>query len=502
MSDPLPPQQPGDHPPTAHPSAAPPPGEPLDPTLPHGSASASQPESPRETASTADPAEAAAPARPYTAPALDAPQYAIPAYAIPATPTSPPADAAPAQPPAQPLTHAYATPSYADPGATNTPPAVAPPWTGSPPSASAGVQPGADSGAPAAAYALPPYARHPAAPPPTYPGAPAFGRAPGGEPPGGIDTRPKALAIVALVMAGAGILFAFVGATVGSWGAGSLSPLLLFVAFVLALIALISRKQGGKGFGVAALILSIIGGILTVVLAVAALLGSFAGTSGVDSGPYGDDDYEEYVAPGITAPGTDGQPDPGAQFATPVQPTVAETAFGHDYEDVWWYAVVIDNPNADYVFDSYLDVVAYAADGSPLASVPAYTMLLSGRTAFVGYFFDMGDAQIASISVSPPQASEATLSPAAETGSFVVEQLTGPTSPDGPAAVSGTLSARFEDDQEYVAVTVLARAADGSIAAASSTYVDAVPGDGTPVPFEAWFDEVPPDATLEGFAHR
>lgn len=499
MSDPLPPQPVGDDD-TTNPAAAPPPGAPVDPALPHGAAPDPEPAPPRETAATADPAAAPAPARPYTAPALDAPQYAIPAYAIPAPSTPPTADAASAQPPAPPLAHAYVTPSYADPGATHAPPAVPPAWAGGPQSASAGAQTGADA-ATIAASALPPYARNPAAPPPTYPGARAFAAVPGNGAAGGIDTRPKALAIVALALAGVGVLLALVAAFAGSWGAGSLSPLLLFVAFVLSLIALISRKQGGKGFGVAALLTTVVGGILTVVLAVAAILGSFAGTSGADGGASGDD-YEEYVIPGITAPGTDGQPDPGAQFATPVQPTVTETAFGHDYEGVWWYAVVIDNPNADYIFDSYVDVVAYAADGSTITSAPGYTMLLSGRTAMVGYFFDIGDAEIASVGVDLPEASEATLSPAAETGSFTVQEVTGSISPDGPAEVSGTVSARFADDQEYVTVAVLARAADGTIVAATSAYLDTVPGDGTPVPFDAWFDEVPPDATLEAFAHR
>ena len=501
MSDPLPPQPVGDDD-TTDPAAAPPPGAPVDPTPQHGAAPDPEPTPPRETATTADPAAAPAPARPYMTPALDAPQYAIPAYAIPAPSTPPTADAASAQPPAPPLAHAYVTPSYADPGATHAPPAVPPPWAGTPQSASTGTQPGADATATTAAYALPPYARNPAGPPPTYPGSPAFAAVPGTGAPGGIDTGPKALAIVALALAGAGVLLALVAAIAGSWGAGSLSPLLLFVAFVLSLIALISRKQGGKGFGVAALLISVVGGILTVVLAVAAILGSFAGTSGVDGSSDGNDDYEEYVVPGITAPGTDGQPDPGAQFGTPVQPTVTETAFGHDYDDVWWYAVVIDNPNTDYIFDSYVDVVAYAADGSTITSAPGYTMLLSGRTAMVGYFFDVGDAQIASVGVDLPDASEATLAPAAETGSFVVEEVTGSISPDGPAEVSGTVSARFADDQQYVAVAVLARAADGSIVAATSTYLDTVPGDGTPVPFDAWFEEVPPDVTLEAFAHR
>jgi len=468
MSDPLPPDPSAE---TPAPADAPVPTAPAD----------------GEPAFPADPPAPGAQA--YTAPALDAPQYELPAYAIPGSA----AESSPQPPAAAPIAHAYATPAYAAPVGHYAPSPYALP--GSPYAA-----PGADPRA--AGAALPPYARDPASPPPVYPGAPGYGLTqPGGPvPPPGADNRPKTLAIIALVLAGGGVLLLLVASTLASSGIGWLSPLLLFAAFVLSLIALISRNQGGKGFGVGALLLSILGGILTVVVAVAWVLGSLGSSYG--SGTGGDEEVEEYVVPGITAPGTDGAPDAGAQFAPPVQPTVSETAFAPEGEGVWWYAVVVDNPNADYVFDAYIDVHAYAADGSAVGSSTAYAMLLSGQTALVGYFFDVGDAQIASIDVDLPEASEATLSPADETGSFVVEGVTRSTSASGATPVTGTVSARFADDQQYVGITVLARAADGTIIAASTTYVDEVRGDGVPVPFEAWFSELPAHATLQGFAHR
>jgi hypothetical protein len=455
---------------------------------------------PSDAAPTGPTADGASP-RPYTSPSADAPQYAMPAYAVPPQQTTPaPGDARSAPSPgAPPLAHAYATPAYADPGAAARPGTYAYPTAyAAPPAAYAAA------GAAAAAAALPPYARAASAPPPSYPGAPAFGTAPvnGSLPPAGTDTRPKGLAIVALSLAGAGVLLMLVAAVLGSAGVGWLSPLLLFVAFVLSLIALISRRQGGKGFGVGALLLSILGGLLALVVAVAWVFGAFTGAS--SGGDDGYDTYteEEYSLPGIAAPGTDGQPDPGAQFAPPVQATVTETAFGRGYDDVWWYAVIVDNPNADYVFDAYAEVHAYAEDGSMLGSAPAYTMLLSGKTALEGYFFDLSDAEIARIDADLPEASQATLSPGTETGSFAVEVDTIPADADGPVAVTGTASAHFAEDQEFVAVTALVRAADGTIAAATSTYLDAVPGDGTPVAFEAWFEDLPPGATVEALAHR
>jgi len=409
---------------------------------------------------------------------LGAPRYAVPAYAAPE----------PGAPPEPGATARYAPPpGYAVPVL----------------SPEAGTQDGA----------LPPYARIAAPVPPSasgYPGAPGSSVPPFGPPApragvfpasSGIDHRPKVLAIVALVLAGAGILLTLVASTLGS--AGWLAALLLFAGFVLSLVALISRNQGGKGFGVGALVLSILGGVMTVVIAIAWVFGSF-GPSYVSGGsdPDGGDGFSDgYAAPGLAAPGTDGQPDPGDEFAPPVQPTVAEAAFGRDFDDSWWFVVIVDNPNADYIFDAYLEVHAVTDDGSTVPSSTAFATLLSGRTAVVGYFFDVGDAEITGLRADLPEASEATLSPGDETGSFAVDGLT--RSNDGTgAAVTGTARANFADDQQYVAITVLARSADGSIVAASTAYADALPGDGTPVPFEAWFAELPPDATFEASAHR
>jgi len=453
--------------------------------LPPGDADTATPGAPAD-ASTPDGAPTP---RRYRTPDLDAPQYAVPAYAAPE-----PGDAAP------------------PPTASGTPGRYAAPHG----YALAGTDPrGAE-------HLLPPYARvgaaqasgHPLGPgyPTTsaYPAAPGSPTAPGGAGypvPGARDSRPKALAIVALVLAGAGVLLLFAGAGLGS-SSGLLAPLLLLAAFVLSLVALLSRHQGGKGFGVGALVTSVLGGLVSIVIAVA-WLGPFGTSSGDDvvSNP-GDGYYDDYAIPGVAAPGTDGQPDPGAQFPAPQRPTVTETAFGHDFGDIWWYVVVVDNPNADYVFDAFLDAQAYAEDGTVIGSSTAIATLLSGQTAVVGYFTIEGEALIDAIEVTVPEAPEATLSPGDETGSFSVDGLTGAPDPGGtstrtpPGAATGTVSGRFADDQRYVAVTVVARATDGRIVRAATAYVDEVPGDGTPVPFEAWFAEFPPDVTLQASAHR
>jgi hypothetical protein len=186
-----------------------------------------------------------------------------------------------------------------------------------------------------------------------------------------------------------------------------------------------------------------------------------------------------------------------------VQATVAETAFGQEDDGVWWYAVVIDNPNADYVFeDAYLEIRAFAADGTAIDEATHWSILLQGRSIIVGRFFEVGDAQIASIAAAMPEASRATLSPGTETGAFQTAVASASHS-DGSTSVTGTVSGLFADDQQYIAVGVVARSPDGVVLAATETYVDSVPGDGATVPFEAWFlHELPADTVFEASATR
>ncbi|MFE5408640.1 hypothetical protein [Microbacterium sp. NPDC056569] len=473
------------------------------------------PDDPADAATSGASADATAPhgtslPRRYSAPDLDAPRYAVPAYAAPE-----PGDAVPS-PAAHEASSPYAAPhGYALPG---TDPAGAehplPPYARDP---AAGAR--AASGYPGPA-GYPGTAGYPGAagyPGPAgdpgtagYPGVPGSPAATAGAPysaPGGRDGRPRGLAIVALVFACAGLFILLLGAVMGS-GAGWFSPLLLLTAFVLSLVALISRNQGGKGFGAGALATSILGGLVSIVVAAAWVLGPLGSSSGEDVVVGGDDGYYDDATPSNAAPGTDGQPDAGAQFPTPQQPVVTETAFGHDFGDTWWYVVVVDNPNADYVFDAFLEAQAFAADGSVISSAMSAATLLSGQTAIVGYFTLEGGGQIDAIGLTVPEASEATLSPAAETGSFTVDGVTGTADRSGPSTLippgtaTGTVSGRFADDQRYVTVTVLARANDGRILGAATTWVDVVPADGSPVPFEAWFAELPPEVTLQAYAHR
>ncbi|MGX5772152.1 hypothetical protein ACWKWN_15490 [Microbacterium trichothecenolyticum] len=464
----------------------------------------------RDAAPAAPAARDAAPAaRRYSAPDLDAPRYVVPAYAAPEPGEAAPVTGAPLR---------YAAPQgYVLPASA----------VGAVPDAtdSTLAPPARPAGARAPGFPAPPgYSGTPGSPvtpgyssAPGYSGAPGDGGAPGypGAPgwppnqagalsaaPGARAERPKTLSIIALLLAAAGVLLAFVPYVAGSFGLGWLSFLFLFAAFVLSIVALASRNQGGKGIGVGALITSIVGEVLTLVLAVAWVFAPFGSSDG-DAESGGEDGYhDDFVTPGLAAPGTDGQPDPGVEFAPPVEPTLAEAAFGHEYEDVWWYVVVVDNPNADYVFDAYVEVRAATEDGSTVAPSSAFATLLTGQTAIVGYFFGVGGTRITRIDVSLPRASDATLSPADETGAFTVDGITAASTDPGAVVATGTLSGRFAEDQRYVTITALARSADGAIVAAATSMAENVPGDGTPVPFEVWFSELPADATLQAFAHR
>ena len=89
------------------------------------------------------------------------------------------------------------------------------------------------------------------------------------------DTRPRTLAIAALIAAVLGVLFSL-GGFIPAPGVATvlvvIGGILLLAAFVLSLVVLISKKQGGKPLGIAALIVSVLGGILFSVALVISLL--------------------------------------------------------------------------------------------------------------------------------------------------------------------------------------------------------------------------------------
>ncbi|WP_400996659.1 NINE protein [Agromyces sp. GXQ0307] len=182
---------------------------------------------------------------------------------------------------------------------------------------------------------------------------------------------------------------------------------------------------------------------------------------------------------------------------------IVETAFGKDIDsDMWWYAVVLENPNDDYVFPSAgITVEAVDAGGVILDSGSEYTTILQGRTVVVGTFFSVGSGTIADLEVRGPTSAAASSSPAAETGSFTVSDIA--TSAEyGWMDVTGKVTSSFGEDQDLVKVAVIARDGSGKIVGSDFTFIERLPAGGT-AQFESslWsVEDLPGDVTFEAFA--
>lgn len=339
---------------------------------------------------------------------------------------------------------------------------------------------------PTPAYAAPP--REPAPPhlPPAYavPGTPR-------------DHRPRGVAVTGLVLAIVGLILALVPATAG------FAIVIMLVAFVVSIIGLAGSRHGGKGFAGTGLALSVLGGLVAVVVTVLQVLGAFGSSSSYDPpGSYGEyEPYEETVDGGVAAPGTDGIPDDGVVLATPVPLTVAETAFGPEPGGTGiWVVVILDNTNADYVYDdAEVQVRAVDAGGAPVATAFEYVTALQGRSAVVLHGVATGQTPVAAIEVTVPDAAAATVSPGLETGSFTVTGVQQQADGDG-TRVSGQVAGRFASDQWYARTAVVARGVGGPIVGGQIAYLDTVPGDGTPTTFWAWFSPpLPADVVIETY---
>lgn len=174
-----------------------------------------------------------------------------------------------------PLDPSEPTAAYPAAGFPADQPPVPPAPYGQVPQAGFGQQPGQP--------AVPPYGQ-PAAygQPPAQPGyaQPGYDQPMYGQPvaPGG--PRPKTLAIIALVLAVLGLIMAFVP------GANLFAGVLLLPAFIIAIVALVKKNQGGKGFSIAALIISVVGWVASIVMIVAFFLAAAASGAWNNYDPY------------------------------------------------------------------------------------------------------------------------------------------------------------------------------------------------------------------------
>lgn len=132
---------------------------------------------------------------------------------------------------------------------------------------------------------------------PAYGGQPAYGAPAGAQPPYGApqatgpDTRPKRVAWIALGVGLVGLVFALVG-FIPVLGVGFtfalLGSLFLFAALIIAIVALVSKNQGGTGLAIGAIVVSVVGGVLASIALVFGLILfglSAAGSSGGTTEP-------------------------------------------------------------------------------------------------------------------------------------------------------------------------------------------------------------------------
>lgn len=294
--------------------------------------------------------------------------------------------------------------------------------------------------------------------------------------------------LIALIAAVVGFIFACIpGALIVGW-------VLLPIAFILAIVSLfLSGKP--KVQGIIALIVSVVGTIVGVIVFMASLFGA------VDEA-IGSVTTEEVSS--SSASGSTDEAEPAA--ATESEPSVqelvlGETAFGMDDSGYGWYAVQVTNPNDDYIFSTFssIEVEAFDADGVLLDTGSSYGTILSGESWYVGRFLDIGSSVIDRIEVRGPTADAATHSPAAETGSFTIGEITTGAEHDR-MTVSGTLTSSFAEDQELVTIDLVARDASGKIVGIETTYTDRVPAGGT-AKWDVSFWEVPLDSAITAYPH-
>lgn len=301
------------------------------------------------------------------------------------------------------------------------------------------------------------------------------------------EKKPRnVLGIVALALAAVGFIFACIpGALIVGW-------ILLPIAFILGIVALF-QKDKPKWQGVTAIIVSVVGTIIGVIVFLVVAATAFNDAFGdTVTGEVGTSDIVEEDAPA--------RADEPA-LAAAQELVLGETAFGVDTESgMGWYAVQVTNPNQDYVFgNAAINVEAYDANGVLLDTGTDYSTILSGSTWYVGRFLQVGSAQIDRIEVRGPTADAATNSPAAETGSFTVGEVTTGSEYDW-MTVNGTITSNFTEDQAGVRIDVIARDGGGKIVGVDSTYTDRVPAGGT----AAWnisLWQVPLDSKVEAFPH-
>lgn len=296
---------------------------------------------------------------------------------------------------------------------------------------------------PAPGQPTPPAAPY-SAPPPAAVAAPTDPAAPG---------KKNVVALIAVIVAVVGFVFACIpGALIVGW-------ILLPIAFVLSIVSLFLKGER-KWMGIAGLAVSIVGTIVGFIVFFAVVATAF------------DESFDDAFSPktSVTEPAEQAVADEEEASAdepadTREEMALLETAFGQSSLDStpWWYVAIFENPNQDYIFpNSGLSIEALDGEGTILDSSSEYRTILSGKSAVAGTFFSVGDGKISTVELRGPSATDATRSPASETGAFATTDVV-PTTDSYSTSVHGKVTSSFSEDQELVQIVVVARDGAGKI---------------------------------------
>ncbi len=299
----------------------------------------------------------------------------------------------------------------------------------------------------------------------------------------------RGLARSALITSLIGLFFVLFEGTRGFGG------LLLLIAAVLGVIALIRHRSRAAVLGGSTLGIVVVGWILAAALS--------AGTS-LSSGPLSPfaANVDDYAASGTS--GWSGH-EPPAGVAPPLELELIETGFGQEDagdEAWWWFAVVVDNPNSDFIYRfARIDVEAYDEAGELIGRGMTSLSILPGVNAISDLFEVEEPDAVASLIVHLPPPADAAYYPGEALGGLIVSELRVEHRPRS-VSVEGAIISTFANELDMARVTVIARDREGAIIAQSMDF----PFDlrrNREVAYQAlFFSDLPEEVTFEVYASR
>lgn len=288
-------------------------------------------------------------------------------------------------------------------------------------------------------------------------------------------SAPQGFAIASLVL---GIVGSFTG-WIPVWGIA-----VGITALVLGIVAI--RKRQSKGMAIPGMVLGIISALMSIAVLAVVLIEDDLFDRYDPADYYQVEQYYHGDMVPLSASGSGPSSLKLSEYA--VQESTSP--------GVWWFVVILDNPNAKTYMTSEIEVRALAADGTVLADWTAYRYVAPGKTAIVGTFYDV-EGEIASLEVvGPPDEAlftEPVLDSALEVGDLSVKHT------DWSTEITGRVTSTYEKTRLGVEVAVVARDGSGAIIAGGDRYVTSVDGGGSEEFTVYLFDGPFKDATFEAY---